>query len=118
MKKQVLAAASANSSTVAAASNGTNPQQNNLFISVKTFDPEGRTIGERIVDMYHFGTRTWLQNHHWWAMHNGNCVETNVATQTEVDAYLAKGTAALAEKFNGKSTETISAPQEAEKAAA
>src|ERR1700761_9605846 len=39
----------------------------NLFISVKTFDAEGKTVGERVVDMYHFGTRNWLQNHHWWA---------------------------------------------------
>lgn len=72
----------------------------NLFISVKTFDVEGKTVGERIVDMYHFGTRNWLQNHHWWAMHNGHCVETNVATSDEVTGYLAASKEALAAKFN------------------
>lgn len=72
----------------------------NLFISVKTFDVEGKTVGERIVDMYHFGTRNWLQNHHWWAMHNGHCVETNVATTDEVTGYLAASKEALAAKFN------------------
>jgi hypothetical protein len=82
-----------------------NPQQNNLFISVKTFDPQGRTVGERVVDMYHFGTRNWLQNHHWWAMHNGNCVETNVASAKEVDEYLASAKVALAAKFNGAPAE-------------
>jgi hypothetical protein len=74
----------------------------NLFISVKTFDVEGKTVGERIVDMYHFGTRNWLQNHHWWAMHNGHCVETNVATPAEVTGYLAASKEALAAKFNTK----------------
>lgn len=72
----------------------------NLFISVKTFDGEGKTVGERIVDMYHFGTRNWLQNHHWWAMHNGHCVETNVATQDEITNYLAASKEALVAKFN------------------
>jgi len=74
----------------------------NLFISVKTFDVEGKTVGERVVDMYHFGTRNWLQNHHWWAMHNGHCVETNVATPTEIENYLAQSKVALAAKFNAK----------------
>lgn len=72
----------------------------NLFISVKTFDVEGKTVGERIVDMYHFGTRNWLQNHHWWAMHNSHCVETNVASQDEITTYLAASKVALAAKFN------------------
>ena len=77
-----------------------NSGPSNLFISVKTFDAEGKTVGERIVDMYHFGTRNWLQNHHWWAMHNGHCVETNVATPDEVTGYLAASKEALAAKFN------------------
>jgi hypothetical protein len=79
-----------------------NSGPSNLFISVKTFDAEGKTVGERIVDMYHFGTRNWLQNHHWWAMHNGHCVETNVATADEVTGYLAASKEALAAKFNTK----------------
>lgn len=82
--------------------------KNNLFVSVKTFDPEGRTIGERIVDMYHFGTRNWLQNHHWWAMHNQNCVEVNVATDEEISGYLDSAKLALAAKFNG-ATEAVAA---------
>lgn len=72
-----------------------------LFVSIKTFNAEGRTIGERIVDMYHYGTRSWLQNHHWWAMHNGHCVETTVATEAEVADYIESSKAALAAKFNG-----------------
>lgn len=75
-------------------------QANNLYISVKTFNTEGKTIGERIVDMYHFGTRNWLQNHLWWAMHHGACVETNIATDGEINAYLATAKQALADKFN------------------
>lgn len=84
-------------------------QSNNLYISVKTFDVEGRTIGERIVDMYHFGTRNWLQNHHWWAMHNGNCVETNIASPEEIESYLASAKVALAERFNSAVVEAVAA---------
>lgn len=72
-----------------------------LYISVKTFDgPTGKTIGERVVDMYHYGTRTWLQKHLWWAMCNGHAVETTPASPDEIDAYLETGRQALAEKFN------------------
>jgi hypothetical protein len=96
----------------------TSPQdQNNLFISVKTFDTQGKTVGERIVDMYHFGTRNWLQQHTWWAMHNGHDVETKLATPDEVKSYLAMATQALANKFNSKVVEEPPAPA-AEKAAA
>ena len=90
-----------------------------LFVSIKTFNAEGRTIGERIVDMYHYGTRNWLQNHHWWAMHNGHCVETTVATQAEIDAYMDASKAALAAKFNGSpDTTPEAAPVKATKKAA
>lgn len=75
-------------------------QSNNLYVTVKTYNSEGKAVGERIVDMYHFGTRNWLQNHHWWAMHNGNCVETNVASSEETENYLANAKIALAAKFN------------------
>lgn len=81
------------------ATNG-NPQ--NLYISVSSFNAEGRTIGERIVDMHHFGTRKWLQDHLWWATHNGHSVEINVATAEQIDNYLAAGKAALAERFNSE----------------
>jgi hypothetical protein len=74
----------------------------NLFISVKTFDAEGKTVGERIVDHCHYGTRNWLANHLWWATHNGHCTEINIATPEEIAAYLDAGKQALAEKFNAK----------------
>ena len=83
--------------------------RNNLYISVKTFDSEGKVVGERIVDLYHFGTRNWLQNHHWWAMHNGHCVETNTATPDEIEAFLVSAKQALAEKFNGAGPEAKAA---------
>lgn len=72
----------------------------NLFIKVDTFNEEGREIGTRIVDMYHFGTRNWLQNHLWWAMHNKATVESQVADQKDIDIYLMESKKALAEKFN------------------
>lgn len=87
----------------------TNNKPNNLYMSVKTFDQEGKTIGERIVDLFHFGTRGWLQQHIWWAMLNSNCVEVNIATPEETAAYLASGVTALAEKFNGPSKEAVAA---------
>lgn len=74
--------------------------EKSLFVSVITHDTKGEVIGERIVDMYHFGTRNWLHNHAWWAMHNGHVLTTVVAGPKDVDAYLAAGKAALAEKFN------------------
>jgi hypothetical protein len=76
-------------------------QASNLFFSVKTFDPQGKDIGFRVVDLYHFGTRKWLQDHLWWALHHHNLVEINEATPEETDAYLVAAKAALAEKFNG-----------------
>lgn len=81
----------------------------NLFISVKTFDPEGRTVGERIVDMCHYGTRNWLSNHLWWATHNGHCTEVDLAKPAEIEAYLAAGKLALASKFNTATPEPVAA---------
>lgn len=81
------------------------PQQNNLYLSVRTFNPEGKDIGFRIVDLYHFGTRKWMQDHLWWALHHGNLTEINVATPPEIDQYLADAKLALAEKF-GQSPQT------------
>jgi hypothetical protein len=71
-----------------------------LYIVVDTFDYGGERIGTRIVDMYHFGTRNWLQNHQWWAMHNGHTVETKNATNDEISEYLESQRTALAEKYN------------------
>ena len=82
------------------ASASNDPQ--NLYISVKTFDIYGHTIGERVVDMCHFGTANWLYKKHlWWAMCRGFQVEVNPATDDEIDSYIIAGKAALARKFNG-----------------
>lgn len=81
----------------------------NLFISVKTFDGEGRTVGERIVDMCHYNTRNWLSNHLWWATHHGHCTEIDLAKPAEIEDYLAKGVKALAEKFNATAPEPVAA---------
>lgn len=93
MSKQVSKTAP---EAVAAPSNS--PQ--NLFITVRTFDAEGKTVGERIVDMCHYGTRSWLSNHLWWATHNGHLTEVDLAKPPEIEEYLAKGREALATKFN------------------
>ena len=87
----------------------TNEQSKNLYVSVKTFDGKtGKPIGERVVDMYHYGTRNWLQNHIWWAMHNSHEVQQDIATDEEIGSYMAKQEIALAEKFN-KTRESIAA---------
>jgi hypothetical protein len=77
--------------------------QKTLYVKVTTTDLANKAviIGERIVDMYHFGTRNWLHNHFWWAMHNGHLVETEVATADQIDEYLLEQKKKLAEKFNG-----------------
>lgn len=75
-------------------------RSNNLYIRVETFNTEGREIGTRIVDLYHTGTRNWMSNHQWWAFHNGHTVEINVANSDEVNAYIDKQAAILAERFN------------------
>lgn len=81
-----------------------NNDQKSLYVKVTTTDytkQKGVKIGERIVDMYHFGTRNWFHSHMWWAMHNGHLVESETATAAEVDAYLAEQKQKLADKFNG-----------------
>lgn len=93
---------------VAPPNNG-NSQANNLFISVATFDAEGKTVGGRIVDMHHFGTRKWLEKHLWWSTHHGYLCEINIATQVEIDTYLAEAKIALAEKFNSQTAEAVAA---------
>lgn len=74
-------------------------QQKNLYVKVITYDQEGKTIGERIVDMYHYGTRNWLQNHIWWAMHNGHEIEQKCADSEDVKEYVANAAKELAAKF-------------------
>lgn len=86
-------------------------QQKNLYVKVITYDQEGKTIGERIVDMYHYGTRNWLQNHIWWAMHNSHEIEQKCADPQDVKEYVANAAKELAAKFQD-------APQALEPAAA
>lgn len=76
-------------------------EQKVLFTKITTLDLKGKVIGERIVDMYHFGTRKWLHDHMWWAMHNDHIVEAQQASVTDIDAYLLAQRQKLAEKFNG-----------------
>lgn len=75
------------------------PQNRNLYVTVNTYGPDGKQIGTRVVDMYHYGTRNWLANHTWWAMHNGHVVEQMPATDAEIDDYLEAAKKALAQKF-------------------
>lgn len=77
-------------------------QDKRLFVKVTTTDltKKGLIIGERIVDMYHMGTKNWLQNHMWWAMHNGHLVESEVASEDDVKSYIDDNRAKLAAKFN------------------
>lgn len=96
MPKQVKAPAPA--LEVAAQQPSNTPQ--NLYVSVKTFDVDGKTVGERIVDMCHYGTRNWLSSHIWWATHHDCCTEIDLAKPGEIEAYLAAGKEALAAKFN------------------
>lgn len=60
------------------------------MVIVDTFDASGKQVGTRTVDMYHFGTRPWLSNHMWWAMHQGHTVNQRVVTNAEVIDIKAK----------------------------
>lgn len=75
-------------------------QNKTLFIKVDTYDMKGQLIGNRIVDIYHFGTKNWMSGHNWWAMHNGHTVEVTPASQLEIDNHMAAQLNALADKFN------------------
>lgn len=77
-----------------------NTQTTNLYVSVNTYGPDGKQVGTRVVDMYHYGTRTWLQNHLWWAMHHGHSVDTQVANEAEVGDYIKAQELALMDKFS------------------
>ena len=80
----------------------TPPQaEKTLFVKVETYDKKGEKMGSRIVDMYHFGTRNWLQNHIWWAMHNEAGITQSVCSTAEVEAYMTEAKAKLAAQFNG-----------------
>lgn len=73
-----------------------------LFVRVDTLNAKDELIGTRIVDMYHFGTRNWLQNHTWWAVHNAHIVGTQLAIESEIAEHLHAQRQALADKFNGE----------------
>jgi hypothetical protein len=81
------------------AQNQSQTQTKSLYVTVCTFDKGGKTIGTRVVDMYHYGTRNWMQNHLWWAMHNSCVIETQVSTEDEVAEYVKVGSQALQEAF-------------------
>lgn len=60
---------------------GTKQQGSNLMVTVETVDSMGEIVGTRTVDMYHYGTRDWLSNHAWWAMHNGHTLTQRPVTE-------------------------------------
>jgi len=81
----------------------------NLYFVVRTFDAiTGHPMGERIVDLYHYGTNNWLAKHNWWAMHNGHSIELQPASPDEVSSYLAEAALTLAAKYN-EDTSTVEA---------
>ena len=82
-----------------AAQCATAQQNRNLFVTVNTYGQDGKQVGTRVVDMYHYGTRNWLANHTWWAMHNNCTVEQMPANDAEIEEYLENAKNALAGKF-------------------
>jgi hypothetical protein len=74
--------------------------QKNLYITVNTYDQKGDKVATRVVDMYHYGTTNWLQNHTWWAMHNSHMIGTMTSSEDEINDYLDGIKAQLANKFN------------------
>lgn len=63
-------------------------QAQHLHIRVNTFNSAGEQIGTRLVDLYHYGTKAWLQNHTWWAMHNGHMVKHQLEEMPSLDDVL------------------------------
>lgn len=89
-----------------------NPQTKTLYISINTYEagPKGKNIGHRVVDLFHYGTRNWLNKHTWWAMHHGHVVEQVVATPKEIENYVEQQKSLLVDKFNNdpaKNTEAV-----------
>lgn len=76
----------------------------NLYMTINTINEAGKSVGFRIVDLKHYGTRNWLANHTWWAMHQGHLLEIQTATQVEVDEYLAQKAKELQDKFADEPT--------------
>lgn len=74
-------------------------QQRNLYVTVTTYASDGKQVGIRVVDMYHYGTRNWLQGHMWWAVHHGHTTETQPANDAEVADYVKEQEYALAYKY-------------------
>lgn len=91
-----------------------NPQTKTLYITINTYEAgaKGKNIGHRVVDLFHYGTRNWLNKHTWWAMHHGYVVEQVVSTPKEIENYVAEQKTLLANKFNNdpaKNTEAVAA---------
>jgi len=76
-----------------------NERGKHLYMTISTIDMNGKQVGFRLVDLYHYGTQAWLAKHHWWAMHEGHLVETCRATQIEVEEFLALEAKKLQDKF-------------------
>lgn len=81
----------------------------NLYMTINTVDVNGKPVGYRIVDLYHYGTRNWLMNHQWWAMHQGHLVEVQPASAEEINSYLAQKAKELQDKFADAEPELVAA---------
>lgn len=98
---QIAAADKANTEAIAKseAPAPTGQQPRNLYVTVNTYGSDGKQVGTRVVDMYHYGTRNWLQGHMWWAVHHGHTTETMIANDAEVADYVKAQEVALAHKY-------------------
>lgn len=74
----------------------------NLFMSITSVDVGDNVVGYKIIDLYHYGTRSWLANHQWWAMHNNVSVEVRVATDEEVQEFMAKKAKQLQDHYSSE----------------
>lgn len=61
-----------------------------LYVVVNTYGQDDSQLGSRVVDMYHYGTRNWLINHTWWAMHNGHRVVQALANDEQVVEFITQ----------------------------
>lgn len=91
---------------------GNNPQNiKTRYVKVLNYEKgTGKTLGERIVDMFHIGTRNFIQNNLWWATSNGHDTEIVMVGDEEVGAYMAKRRLDLVDKFGGPKTNKAAEP--------
>lgn len=79
---------------------GGQQQRRSVYMTVKSYDTDNKSIGFRVVDLNHFGTSRWLQKHTWWAIFNHVTVEMSEASPEEVGAYLFEQEKALQAKYS------------------